>query len=398
MEGTLVFVHGTGVREQGYQQTFGAVQKGADRFLPGVDVVGVPWGPRFGVALDRLRQALPPEAARRGDQAGPAQDDVIMAAWALLVDDPLFELRLIAQRPPAAPRGRQVRPLVPVLRGLTQQPPSLDGTGVSQAELNEAVRALTVAPELTSAAQAVERSEESELLQAVARALVAWLLASHRLDEPGTAPPLVLDSVIRARLVEDIAAAMAPVARGRVTDWAKSKMMDFAKERATAIVADRRTALMGGSTPGIGDILAYQRRGEPIRQMVADALSGARPPVVAVGHSLGGIILVDLLSDAERPAVDLLVTAGSQSPLFYVIDALAFLRLDQPQPAPFTPWLNIYDRQDFLSFYATQAFAGVNVITDEAVNSETPFPASHSAYWHYDRVFELIRDHWPDPV
>jgi hypothetical protein len=189
---------------------------------------------------------------------------------------------------------------------------------------------------------------------------------------------------------------MTPAARGRLTDWAKGKIMDFAKERATAVIADRRTALMAGSTPGIGDILAYQRRGEPIRQMVADALAAARPPVVAVGHSLGGIVLVDLLTDADAPPVALLVTAGSQSPLFYVIDALAFLRPERRQPVPFRPWVNIYDRQDFLSFYATRAFAGTDGITDEAVSSGTPFPASHSSYWHNERVFQLIRDHWPN--
>jgi hypothetical protein len=395
MEGTFVFVHGTGVRQQGYQQTLRAVQDGADRFLPGVEVVGVPWGPRFGVPLDRLQQALPPEAARR-DEAGPGREDVIAAAWALLIDDPLFELRLIAQGAPTAPRGRQGPQLVPLLRGLTQQPPPLDGTGVSQAELNQAVKALTAAPELTAAAQATDRADEPELVQAVARALVALILAGHRLDEPGTEPPVYLDSSIRANLVEDIAAAMTPAARGRLTDWAKGKIMDFAKERATAVIADRRTALMAGSTPGIGDILAYQRRGEPIRQMVADALAAARPPVVAVGHSLGGIVLVDLLTDADAPPVALLVTAGSQSPLFYVIDALAFLRPERRQPVPFRPWVNIYDRQDFLSFYATRAFAGTDGITDEAVSSGTPFPASHSAYWHNERVFQLIRDHWPN--
>jgi hypothetical protein len=62
---------------------------------------------------------------------------------------------------------------------------------------------------------------------------------------------------------------------------------------------------------------------------------------------------------------------------------------------PFTPWLNIYNRQDFLSFVAGRVFQGVSGITDEEVDPGVPFPESHSAYWYSNRVYELIRRHWP---
>jgi hypothetical protein len=174
-------------------------------------------------------------------------------------------------------------------------------------------------------------------------------------------------------------------------------MANFAVHKAASFAADRRAGLMTMGAPGIGDILFYQRRGEEIRQMVADALTSAEGPVVAVGHSLGGIILVDLLTGSIPQGVDLLFTAGSQSPLFYAVDALASLRPNHPTPVPFTPWVNVYDRRDLLAFCAGQIFAGHGGggITDHEVDSGVPFPAAHSAYWNNGAVYDLLRDRWP---
>lgn len=88
------------------------------------------------------------------------------------------------------------------------------------------------------------------------------------------------------------------------------------------------------------------------------------------------------------------MTAGSQSPMFFAVDALERLRPGAAS-APFRPWLNIYDRRDFLSFVATGIWPDVDGLTDAEVDSGVPFPQSHSAYWHTDRTYQLIRDAWP---
>jgi hypothetical protein len=152
-----------------------------------------------------------------------------------------------------------------------------------------------------------------------------------------------------------------------------------------------------GSLPFLGDILYYQKRGEEIRAMVEQAIAEADAPVVVLGHSLGGIVLVDLLTQDSPPHIDAIVTVGSQSPLFYAIDALDRMRRhdDGPQPRPFSPWLNIYDRADILSFVAARVFPGDRRIRDEEIASGVPFPSSHSAYFHQPQVFELIHDFWP---
>ena len=43
-------------------------------------------------------------------------------------------------------------------------------------------------------------------------------------------------------------------------------------------------------------------------------------------------------------------------------------------PAPFTPWLNIYNEADLLSFCAERVFPGTGGIRDVAVDAGVRFP------------------------
>lgn len=411
MRGTLFFVHGTGVRQVGLDRTLTAVRAGLERSkLDGVAVVAPPWGPRLGVPVDQIARVLP-QQARDLAEAGrdltedawalepPVEEqDVVAAMWALLVDDPLFELRLVAQGALGGGDEADVE-AVAMLQGLASAPVDLQGTELEQREVAEAAQAVATAPETSEAARAVGDATDADLVEAMARAVVATVLAAHALDLPGTEPAVAVNGVVRDELVDRLADEMVEGDRGLVTDWIKDKVVGFAKRKATALATNRREGLMGASLPGIGDILFYQRRGDQVRQFVGQQLAGLERPVVAVGHSLGGIILVDLLAQEQAPVVDRLITVGSQSPLFFAIDALDRLRPGQQDPLPFTPWLNIYSRNDLLSFLATGVFPGVDGITDVEVDAGVPFPESHSAYWQLDHVFELIKEAWPaDPA
>jgi hypothetical protein len=409
MRGTLVFVHGTGVRQKGWVETFGRVQDYARiNGIEGVKFVGCPWGPEFGVPVEHIAETLPPEVTTR-EALGivqPSGPELEAATWSLLLEDPLFELRLVGQGGPAGDEHdgvivgdlRADQAAVAMLQELRARAGALDLStmGITADEISEAADALAGTPELLAAAQTVGRAADPDFIAAVARAVVARVLAAHRFDPPGAAPDILFDGVKRGVLVQLIDKTLAPTeTRGVFTDWIKKKVEGFAVQRASSWVESRRHGFMGMSTPAIGDILFYQRRGEVFQELVAERLKGLDRPVVAVGHSLGGIILVDLLSRAGAPPVDLLVTAGSQSPMLYAIDALDPIRWGKSQPVPFTPWLNIYNRQDFLSFVAGRIFQGVKGITDEEVDPGVPFPESHSAYWSSNRVYELIRQHWP---
>ena len=120
-----------------------------------------------------------------------------------------------------------------------------------------------------------------------------------------------------------------------------------------------------------------------------------------LAHSLGGIACVDALIEAAHPAVTALITVGSQAPLLHELDALGSLPLPRDAagrptgkagtlPAHFPRWLNIYDRQDFLSYCAEPVF-GASRVRDLMVDNQQPFPASHSAYWSNAAVWTPIR-------
>lgn len=406
MRGTLVFVHGTGVRQESWVPTWHRVQEhGRAHGLDEVTFVGCPWGPTLGVPLDRIDATLPPEAIAKAVTEGPADPrDLAAAAWDLLLADPLFELRLAGEGAPAASAAVVVvgglppdqealeRLLELAQRAAALEPPASE---ITATEIAGAAQAVGNSAEFQAAARALGDPTHPDLAEAAARAVVAWILAGHRGAGPGMGPAELYDLARRDRLVAVLAAALSGGAAKGLKDSIKEKALGFILRRATQIGRDRRQGLQGVATPPIGDILFYQRRGSVLIDYLIDRLHNATPPVVAVGHSLGGIMLVDLLSRPQAPRVDLLVTAGSQAPMLYAIDALEQVRWGQAQPAPFTPWLNFYNPRDFLSFCAARIFPGVAGIRDVEIDPGVPFPESHSAYWVHDPVYEAIVDAWP---
>jgi hypothetical protein len=412
MTGTLFFVHGTGVRDPGYHRTMALIADGLAKNGLNVALKGAPWGTPHGVSINHLADALPPVVATKsvgdlllGDAADDLSEEQLDAEiWAQLLDDPLFELRLATAGPGEGTGGVVGLPNVisadqDIIQLLLRMPSNLGDlqrTEVSVAEVKDAGERLAKSEVLRQAALSIGQATDPILLEAVSRAVAALTLAQHRKDPPGSGPAALYDRHRRSGLVESIERALSPTTKGIPgVAWLFDKAKGFAKGRATAELRERRTGVTGLSLPGVGDILLYQRRGATILDHIASELAACSArPVVAVGHSLGGIMLVDLLSRQNSPRVDLLVTVGSQSPLFYVIDAL-----DQLRPTatvkPFVPWLNIYDRNDFLSFCAERVFPSVDRIYDREVQAGVPFPDSHSAYWHQDAVYKLMKEFWP---
>ncbi len=86
------------------------------------------------------------------------------------------------------------------------------------------------------------------------------------------------------------------------------------------------------------------------------------------------------------------MTVGSQSPLLATIGALG--RLGTPDgPPPFQPWLNVYDRRDFLAFVAQPVWPDAPGIRDLEVDNGEGFPDSHGAtYLSRPELYAAIRD------
>jgi hypothetical protein len=402
---TLLFVHGTGVRHKGYERNLEAIRAGcAANGFGDLVVCGCPWGERVGITTELIESTLPPMATRAAVEGPPTPKDEEAALWQTLLEDPLFELRLAGDSADAESGSGYAIGEQPQEQALIDRVSSLGGrtgerdlanAGITAGELSEAASAVAQSEELAAASRSARTDPTAtpdELADTVARAIVATVLAEYALAPPGEAPDVYYDAACRNDLVVGIAAILEPDSTRGLGSWLGKKVANFAARRATSAFAARRNRMTVGSLPFLGDILYYEKRGDAIRGVVVDAIKQAPQPVVALGHSLGGIILVDILSGPEAPPVDRLVTVGSQSPLFYAIDALDRIRrlVKGADPAPFTPWLNIYDRSDFLSFVAAKVFPGV-AVTDHEIASGVPFPASHSAYFHQQETFEAIK-------
>jgi hypothetical protein len=160
------------------------------------------------------------------------------------------------------------------------------------------------------------------------------------------------------------------------------------------------------------DVLSYLRRPDGIVGYVTAQLDQIRTesegrPVVALGLSLGGIILVDTLAaraglpasaageEPPGPPVDLLVTVGSQSPFLLACDALGELRRNGPRPLrPFVPWLNVWNPDDYLSYPAGPIFGDAvrprAALRDVVGRDGAAFPAVHSRYWADETTYQAI--------
>jgi hypothetical protein len=220
------------------------------------------------------------------------------------------------------------------------------------------------------------------------------MLRRRLADDPP--PAAAVDAAARDAVVAELMHAIAPDPTRGLLKGLTTKVLG---PIATRVAVNHRAAFMGPMSDFIRDVAFYIDKGAPVRDFIADAIRAQhrKRPIVVLGHSLGGIACVDLLSDPavmagdEPLQVDLLVTVGSQSPFLYLLDSLHSLSPRTPdQPRPFVPWLNVYNRDDLLSFCAERVWVNT-AVEDEPVAAGVPFPGSHSAYWTQDRLYELIR-------
>ena len=168
-----------------------------------------------------------------------------------------------------------------------------------------------------------------------------------------------------------------------------------------------RIRLGPGVTEFLGDIFVYQRHRQRIHQRVREVLRTQAPdlgeqrnPVSVVGHSLGGVIAFDLAVAGEsRLWTNGLVTFGSQSPFFHVLDPrgdLAAFRPGQPVTLPPTipRWTNLWEPLDILAFIAGKVFrlAAGEPPTDQEVPHRGSFGLwTHSSYWTVPELVDAIR-------
>jgi hypothetical protein len=229
---------------------------------------------------------------------------------------------------------------------------------------------------------------------AVARAIVAETIQLSLISNDGSIA-IRTNANLRNEVVNLVRTQLGPY-QAAVGKWVIKQLFGGVKKAAapigTSFIRWRRGGLMDETAPVAGDVLLYQSRGQKIRDYIRfriDEEYNSSPPVFVIGHSLGGVALVELLVLQDlRDKVKLLVTVGSQAPFFYEIDALQSLRYGDPLPEHFPCWVNVYDHRDFLSFVAKALFPGR--VEDYPVNNGQPFPESHSAYWSNPDLYGIL--------
>ncbi|MFF4579385.1 hypothetical protein [Streptomyces sp. NPDC001389] len=402
----FLFVHGTGVRRDRHDTLFALVRERLAARFPGAAVDSCFWGDRFGAGLGSGGRSVP--GLHRGT-ADPA--DAETAEWGLLLADPLCELRVLAEAgwdtdgpgydDPFAPPGVQPAGagVLDLLHRLAEAPGDargesgelralLDGTGLAPGFRPALEAAAGSAEAARAGARAAAEPQARELATALARAVTAGALATAGADADCTAAE-------RDRLVELLTTRLGGGAR--VPGARAAALLGRLALRVSTqpLLNAWRGSLTVGATPALGDILRYQARGTELRAFLHGRITAEPGPTVLIGHSLGGIALVDLLaleaaSGGPVPGAELLVTVGSQAPYLYELGALTALPPGSALPYGFPRWLNVYDRQDVLSYLAGPVFPGDPRVTDHEVRSRQPFPASHSAYWKQPSLYEHI--------
>jgi hypothetical protein len=154
----------------------------------------------------------------------------------------------------------------------------------------------------------------------------------------------------------------------------------------------------------------YNRIFEPIIKDLgrANEARAAGRKLVIVGHSLGAVILYDLLTDPRavteietasgKPLlVDALVTVGAQPGLFadmglYNRQPAADGRLAKPDRAQ--RWMNVYDYTDVLSFRTEPFFADVK---DYEFDNVAGALEAHSAYFQRPGFYKRLRARLAEP-
>lgn len=222
MEGTLYFVHGTGVRLDGFKRTMELIRAGMSRAkLPEIRVEGNCWGHEFGVALDENEiSTVLPKAITKSPGWEPSDEEVEATFWDMLLDDPLFELRFVGggdSESSARPLPQQAHPVHEMLedmrtRLLDPQPDDaaaadlistakhLIGKDVPE-QLAHAADQLIESDALNEATRALVDEDQPVLIPAIARSLVAEVLSAQRLAPIGMAATAAYRGEDRDRLV-----------------------------------------------------------------------------------------------------------------------------------------------------------------------------------------------------
>ncbi|MEH1909094.1 hypothetical protein [Nostoc sp.] len=93
---TVIFVHGTGIREREYNETFQIIEQKIHAQRSDIKVARCLWG-ELGAKFNDNRASVPLEDVTLALSQPEADADILL--WGQLYRDPLYELRLLSLKP-----------------------------------------------------------------------------------------------------------------------------------------------------------------------------------------------------------------------------------------------------------------------------------------------------------
>jgi hypothetical protein len=299
--------------------------------------------------------------------------------------------------------------------------------------------AIDLAFEAALAARAAHATSEGDPSAAIDEETVATFAAAVEYLESDEFDPAEFADVDSVQsLVDRLAERLAPIiskddeeidaeGMGAISDalqWARrgiGHVVGAARNAAaTPLLRLGRAPLSRGLAYFLGDIFVYlQERGSEgaqnrifaaIAEKIVEAakLRSDGDPLILVAHSLGGVIIYDLLTDPQAVAaieekigaplrIDALVTVGSQPSFFADLGLYRGVERDAdglfPKPVPVRAWMNVYDDTDVLSFACKPLFAGVN---DFQYDNVTGLLDAHTAYFQRPSFYQRLRKRLAD--
>jgi hypothetical protein len=220
--------------------------------------------------------------------------------------------------------------------------------------------------------------------------------------------PQLPAGVVEAMSLNDVFSAIGSAVK-RVVDPIRNVASD-------AVLRVIREPLSDQVALFLGDIFVYLRYREvdggdatfnrifaPIIADLARAVTARKDgqKLVVVGHSLGAVILYDLLTNARAlqavndaaggrdMLIDALITVGAQPGLFADMGLYGNTTSDKlPRPSCVADWMNVFDYTDVLSFQCEPFFSGVK---DYAFDNVSGALKAHSAYFQRPSFYERLQ-------
>lgn len=404
---TILFVHGTGVRAEGYERTLASISSWVEKTpeMKPFQLGRCLWGESHGSRLIEGGRTIPGYNQSNLDEA----EREILLKWWLLCQDPGYQIDRLwedrCQKLTQLDRTSWLQKHESIANYHPSKETSRHLVECQSIDFwADAFSAITSRRQWREAAPSKHGGTPNNFYPKFARCTAEAIVAELMLAGFNAGVP-AMNWDQRDALVESILDDLNARFQG-VFDWIKSiasnvSLMAYAAGDHLISGISPRPALRkwvtSNSIDKFGDILYYQAHGQRIRDFIGRRIEASAPPVIVLAHSLGGIASVELLVQRDLSnCVKALITVGSQSPIFHEMNCLKTLErtLECPNPtlpAHFPPWLNIYDPNDYLSYAAAPVFGDTRV-TDCKILSRQPRLMAHSTYLNHPEVWCAIAE------